>query len=152
MNRFLLLSGVLVAAVLTGCESVRSDLRAGVKEKIEGPTYRLHYVSTDARATYDAARIALGKMGYRFERGGAAQGLIEALGGVHSGESLKNSRQLRLRIEITTFGEGSNVRALFTEVLEDDFSKGRGRATENSLRDTSLYEVLFRHIEEAAKK
>jgi hypothetical protein len=57
-----------------------------------------------------------------------------------------------LRIEITTFGEGSNVRALFTEVLEDDFSKGRGRATENSLRDTSLYEVLFRHIEEAAKK
>jgi hypothetical protein len=48
----------------------------------------------------------------------------------------------------------TNVRALFTEraILEDDFSKGRGRATENSLRDTSLYEVLFRHIEEAAKK
>jgi hypothetical protein len=41
--------GVLVAAVLAGCESVRSDLRAGMKEKIEGPTYRLHYVSADAR-------------------------------------------------------------------------------------------------------
>ena len=152
MKRLLVLFGIPLLAALAGCESVRSDIRAGVKEKIDGPTYRLHYVASDARVTYEAAKASLGKMGYRFERGGAAQGLIEALSSVHSGESLKNSRQLRLRIEITSYGEGSNVRALFTEVLEDDFSKGPGRATENALRDTSLYEVLFRHIEEELKK
>jgi len=152
LKTFLLLIGSLVAVTLAGCESVRSDLREGVREKIDGPTFRTHYVSADSRAVYDAARWALNEMGYRFVRGGPAQGVIEAFGGVHSGESLKSSRQVRLQIEISAFGDGSNLRALFSEVLEADFSKGPGRATENSLRDTSLYEVLFRNIEAGLKQ
>ena len=139
--------------VSTGCESVRSDIRESVREKIAGPQYRERVFSGDARATFDAARRAVVAMGFRVDRpGGAAQGKIVAFSGLQSGQDLAASRQIRLQIEISPYGTESRVRALFTEVLEADFARGPGHATENGLKDTPLYEVLFRRIEEGLKQ
>ena len=137
--------------VAVGCEAVRSDIREGVREKVSGPRYRENTFSADSRATYEAARRAVLAMGYRIERAGAAQGNIEAFGGLQSGQDLAASRQIRLQIDISAYGTESRLRALFTEVLEDDFSRGPGHATENGLKDTPLYEVLFRRIDEGLK-
>jgi len=141
-----------LTVALTGCESVRSDFRAGVKEKVDGPAFRARQVEGGTREVYESARTAVAGMGFRIVRFGAAQGVIEALNGISTAETLKSSRQIRLQIKISPSGDGSEVSALFTEVLESDFSKGPGRATENSLRDTSLYEVLFRRIAEGMPK
>jgi hypothetical protein len=139
--------------VSTGCESVRSDIRESVREKIAGPQYRERVFSGDARATFDAARRAVVAMGFRVDRaGGAAQGKIVAFSGLQSGQDLAASRQIRLQIEISPYGTESRVRALLTEVLEADFARGPGHATENGLKDTPLYEVLFRRIEEGLKQ
>lgn len=136
-----------------GCESVRSDIREGVREKIAGPQYRERAFGGDARATFDAARRAVIAMGFRVDRaGGAAQGKIVAFGGLQAGQDLAASRQIRLQIDISPYGNESRVRALFTEVLEDDFARGPGHATENSLKDSPLYEVLFRRIEDGLKQ
>jgi len=100
-----------------------------------------------------AARRAVVAMGFRVDRtGGAAQGKIVAFSGLQSGQDLAASRQVRLQIEISPYGTESRVRALFTEVLEADFARGPGHATENGLKDTPLYEVLFRRIEEGLKQ
>lgn len=134
-----------------GCESVRSDIREGVREKFAGPQYREREFAGDARATFDAARRAVAAMGFRIERAGAAQGRIEAFGGLQSGQDLAASRQVRLQVEISPYGDESRVRARFTEVLEDTFDRGPGHATENGLKDSPLYEVLFRRIDEGLK-
>lgn len=139
--------------VSPGCESVRSDIREGVREKIAGPQYRERSFGGDARATFDVTRRAVVAMGFRVDRaGGAAQGKLVAFSGVQTGQDMATSRQIRLQIDISPYGNESRVRALFTEVLEDDFARGPGHATENSLKDSPLYEVLFRRIEDGLKQ
>jgi len=137
--------------VSPGCESVRSDIREGVREKFAGPQYRERAFTGDARATFEAARRAVIAMGFRIDRAGAAQGKIEAFGGLQTGQDLAASRQIRLQLEISPYGDEARVRALFTEVLEDTFDRGPGHATENGLKDSPLYEVLFRRIDEGLK-
>lgn len=144
-----LVAALVAVGVFSGCESVRSDIRHGVAEKISGPVFRSREFESDPRATYEAAKASLEQMGLRFERGGAAQGRLEALSSVSSSDSLKGSRQLRLQVRISGDEVRSEVSALFTELLQDDFNKGgAGFATENSLKDTSMYEVLFRNIQQ----
>lgn len=138
--------------VVSGCESVRSDFRAGVREKVSGPAVRVQKYDGDTRAVFESARTAVTAMGFKVTRFGAAQGVIEALSSVSTAETLKSSRQVRVRINISPSGDGSDVSVSFTELLESDFSKGPGRATENGLKDTALYEVLFRRIGEGLVK
>lgn len=111
--------------VSPGCESVRSDIREGVREKFAGPQYRERAFTGDARATFEAARRAVIAMGFRIDRAGTAQGKIEAFGGLQTGQDLAASRQIRLQLEISPYGDEARVRALFTEVLEDTLTAAR---------------------------
>src|SRR5581483_12207256 len=85
---------------LAGCESV-SDLTDSVRQKVaardEG---RTKTYSADARATYEAVRVAAGQMGYRIVRGGAAQGELEAVSGIAADDSLRGGRQLAMKVKI----------------------------------------------------
>ncbi|HRE82835.1 MAG TPA: hypothetical protein PLN52_17450 [Opitutaceae bacterium] len=143
------LAALGVALVLfSGCESVRSDFSAGVKEKVSGPAFRTQTYAGDTRAVYESARTAVLAMGYKITRFGAAQGVIEAYRPLETSETLRSTRQIRVRIQISPALGGSDVAVSFTELIENDFSKGPGRATESGLRDTAQYEVLFRRIGE----
>lgn len=151
--KILLVLGVAGLALLTaGCGSVNSvgsNFRAGLQEKFQGPVYRSQVVEADRRAAYEAAREAVRAMGFRITRGGAAQGVIEALSGLATSDSLDSTRQRGIYIMLANAPEGTEVSLRVTEIIEDSFRKGPGLGTENTLRDTPLYEVFFRHLEQA---
>ncbi len=146
MNARLLL---LVSAVVffAGCESI-SDATTSVREKIaarEAPKSKTFAV--DTRVAYEAVKTASTQMGYRFVRGGPAQGKYEAVSGVGAGERMGTARQLSLKVKLERSLDGGTVlSARITEILEADSSNRAGMATETPLRDTPQYEVFFERV------
>ncbi|CAM3109634.1 hypothetical protein [Rariglobus hedericola] len=140
-------AGVLLAVTclgFTGCESVRNDFGAGVREKFSGPSYKVRVFTGESRAVFDAAVATAGQLGFRITRSGAAQGVIEGVSGLASDAALRGTRQRTIKVRLETTADGSiEVGVLFTEVVEDDFNKGAGQGTETSLRDHPLYESFW---------
>ena len=148
MKPVALVASVLCLA-LAGCESVR-DATSSVRERIAARTApHTHVFAAESRALYAATRLALDEMGYRFLRGGPAQGEIDAVSDLSTDNSLRTTRQISMKVRLVAVPEGTEAQVTLTEVVEDDFNKGAGHGTESPLRDTSLCEVLFRHIEKA---
>ena len=90
--------GVLLALGLTGCEAV-SDATSSVRERMaarDQPQVKTY--AADPRATYEAVKAAAADMGYRFVRGGAAQGQYEAINRVGTGETIGSARQLSMKV------------------------------------------------------
>jgi hypothetical protein len=142
---------LLAVATLSfgACDSVHS-VPANVREKFTGPTYRTKTFPADSRKTYEAAKAALGKINFRFVRGGPAQGQIEALSGLVTSDTLKSTRQLGLDVKLSNaIDGGTTVAVLFNEMVEDDSTNRGGLGVSTSLHDTALYDVYFRYIEEA---
>jgi hypothetical protein len=90
-------------------------------------------------------------MGYRFVRGGPAQGELEAISRVGSGETLGSARQLSMKVALraTLDEKGTEVSVRLTEILEADSSNRAGQATETPLRDPPQYDVFFRRLGQA---
>ena len=156
MKRPLALLALLSLAAFTGCESL-SDAAGSVREKFAASEQpRTHAYKTAQRATYEAARVAVEQMGFRFIRGGAAQGELEAVSGLSSGDTLRSSRQITLKLRLTaTLDGGTEAALLLSEVIENDSSGRAGQGTSTPLRDTPLYEVFFRNVQlasDASKK
>ena len=146
----LALLGLLSLALFSGCESL-SDATTSVREKLAARDQpRTHRYQAPPRATYAAARAAVEQMGFRFVRGGAAEGELEAVSGLSSSDTLRGSRQIALRLRLTPALDGGTEAALrLTEVIEGD-SRGRaGQGTATPLRDTPFYEVFFRNVQAA---
>ena len=148
MKPFALVASVLCLA-LAGCESVR-DAASSVRERIAARTApHTHVYTAESRVVYAATRSAIDAMGFSFVRGGPAQGEIDAIGGLSSDNSLRMTRQISMKVRLVAVPGGTEARVTLSEVIEDDFNKGAGHGTESPLRDTPLYEVLFRYIEKA---
>ncbi len=148
MKPFALVASVLCLA-LAGCESV-SDVTSSVREKFAARTApHTHMFAAESRAVYAATRSAIDAMGFTFQRGGPAQGEIDAISGLSSDNGLRTTRQILMKVRLVTVPDGTEARVTLSEVVEDDFDKGAGRGTESPLRDTPLFEVLFHHIEQA---
>ncbi|MDF3056064.1 MAG: hypothetical protein K0R17_279 [Rariglobus sp.] len=139
--------GVLFAFAITGCESVRRDFGTGIREKFTGPAYQTRRFGGEARVIFDAARTSAEQLGFRITRAGPAQGVIEGVSGLASDDRLEGSRQrtIKIRVEPVVDG-GTELGVLFTEIVEDDFSKGAGQGTEATLRNSSLYEAFFSSV------
>lgn len=138
---------VLLATCLlafAGCESVRSDFKAGVREKFTGPSYTVRMFTGDSRAVFEAAHSTAERLGFRITRAGAVQGFIDGVSGLTSDDTLRGTRQrtIKVRLEGTADG-GIEVGVIFTEVIEDDSFRGAGQAIETRLRDHPLYEAFW---------
>jgi hypothetical protein len=139
-----------IAAMLWGgCESI-SDAASGVRDRIGArDSARVQSFAAESRETYDAVRSAANQMGYRFVRGGAAQGYFEALSGVGPGDRSGTARQLALRVKLERSPEGgTQLTVRITEILEEDSSNRAGMATETPLRDTPQYDVFLRLVQQ----
>ena len=139
---------LVVAIGLAGCESF-SDAASGMRDRVAGRgSSQQRTYAAPPRATYDAVRTAASQMGYRFIRGGPAQGEFEAISGVGSGETLGSARQIAMKVRLTATldGKGTDVTARLTEIIEADSSNRAGQATESPLRDTPQYDVFFRRV------
>jgi hypothetical protein len=137
-------------AVLAGCESgVEDDVRAALTPR-EAPRTRVF--QADSRATYEAARSAAEEMGYRYVRGGPAEGELDALSAISADETPSSSRQISMKVRLSPADpSGTSVEVALEEILETESSSLPGLATETPLRDTPLYEVFFRNLGKALK-
>lgn len=134
---------------VTGCESI-SDTTSAVRQRVAArEPAKSRTFAGDTRTTYEAVKTAATQMGYRFVRGGAAQGEFEAVTGVGTGETSGSSRQLSMKVKLERALEGgTTVSVRITEIIEADSSNRAGMATETPLRDTPQYEVLFHRVGE----
>jgi hypothetical protein len=138
------------AAVLVGCESF-SDATSNVRERLaareEGRTRNF---AASQRATYVAVRAAAEQMGYRYLRGGPAQGFFEAVSGIGQGDANRSSRQIAMKVGLKPgVDEGTEVNVRLTEILETESANRAALATEAPLQGTPQYEVFFRIIQQA---
>lgn len=143
------LTFALLVLALTGCESL-SDVKDTFKDKLAARDQpRTRVFAAEQRATYEAARIAVDQMDFRFVRGGPAQGELEAISKVDSSESMHSARQITLKARLTPAVEGgTEVSLSLHEIVEDNSSQNAGMATETPLRDTALYEAFFRDLQQ----
>jgi hypothetical protein len=147
MNKLLPLLLCVGALGFAGCESMSSvGDRMGERFHARSAGVTKVYAGQQ-RDVHAAAKTAVGTLGFKVTRSGAAQGTLEAMSSRQSENGLKGSRQVLLKVYLEQVGEGVQVRAAFSEVIEDDFNKGAGMGTETPLYDTPLYEVYFRAIE-----
>ncbi|MEO6245096.1 MAG: hypothetical protein ABIQ12_06645 [Opitutaceae bacterium] len=145
LKLFFLVVGVLA---LAGCESL-SDATGAVRDRMTArDEAKVQAFAATPRATYDAVRAAATEMGYRFVRGGPAQGEFEGIGSVRAGETHGSARQISMKVKLkaTLDGLGTEVAVRLGEIIESDSSNRAGQATETPLRDTPQYEVFFQRI------
>lgn len=146
-----LLLRLAAALALVGCESI-SDATSAVRGRIAArDEAKVRMFAAPPRAVYEAVRTESAKMGYRYVRGGPAQGEFDAVGGVRAGETHGSARQIvvKVRLRPTLDPGGTEMTVRFTEIIEADSSNRAGQATEMPLRDTPQYEVLFQRVGEA---
>ena len=150
MKKILLSCSLAILAFCAGCESM-SDMKDGVRERLNArnePKVRLF--AGDQRAVYAAALRAVGQMEYRFVRGGPAQGKLEAVSGLTTSDSLGSARQITLKLELHPNLDGGTEMSLWlNEIIEADSERRAGQGTSTPLRDTPLYEVFFRTVQQA---
>lgn len=153
MKTFLRFVAVLlaVAFAVTGCESL-SDAKDSLREKLaarDEPQVHI-YPGVMQRAVYDATRAAIAEMGFRYLRGGAAQGEIDAINGVSSGDAAGSAHQVSMKVRLHATPEGgTEAKVWLKEVIEADSANHAGTATETPLRDTPLYDTFFRNLQRA---
>ncbi len=143
------LSAVCLAAVLLwGCNSDLPDEVRSALGPREAP--RTQVFQADKKAAYEAVRAAVDEMSFNFVRGGPATGELEAMSAVASGDEPNSSRQILMKVHLTPAGDaGTEVQVSLIETLEADSSNQPGMATETPLRDTPLYNVFFRDVQNA---
>jgi hypothetical protein len=143
------LAAGLAVALLAGCASdgLEESLHSALGAR-EAP--RSQVFPAEQKATYEAARAAVAEMGYRIIHSGAAEGRIDALSGISSGDDTGSSRQLSLKVRLSPAAEsGTEVTVSFSEILENDTANQPGMATDTPLHDPALYEVFFRNLKQA---
>jgi hypothetical protein len=146
-NLFALFLAVLSLAIV-GCES-GARLPAVFRERIS-PTYQSRVVAVEQKPAYEAARVALKKMNLTITSGGPAQGKIEGLSALQSGDGAGSARQLAISVRLTrALAGGTDVAVLFSEIREDAFSKREGMGTSTPMQDSPLYAVFFGHLDAA---
>lgn len=140
------------AVLLTSCDSLDTSVTR-VKEQVTGdyPTRTQNFVGTP-RAVYAAARQTLKSMNYRFEKGGPAEGFLDAVSRPLPADDATTWRQYGVHAEFhaSLDEKSTDVVVGMTETEAPDQPGIADRSgTQIPLRDTPLYGVFFRGIQEA---
>jgi hypothetical protein len=137
---------LLLAAIwglLAGCASIDS-----VKDRFAGVPPKTRLVQGEPRQVYDAARLAMEKLGCEFVGGGPAQGRLEGLSRIGGGDSFGSARQRSISIHLQPLDGGSvEVQVLLKETIEDNFDRLNNPAVETTLRDSASYDAFFAELE-----
>jgi hypothetical protein len=145
--KILPIAAACCALLLSGCESSLSeDLRSELGPR-EAPKTKVF--QADQKAVYAAARRAVDDMEFHFERGGPAEGKIEAHSAITGGDDTATSaRQISMKVTMEPeSGGGTSVEVSLTEILSAAPTNKEDMATQTPLRDTPLYDVFFKDIQ-----
>jgi hypothetical protein len=136
-----------IATVLAGCKSIHS-MRESVRERIVGVPPHVRVVQGDEKQVFAAARLAMAKLGYEMVRGGPAQGKLEGLTRVGTGDDFHSSRQREITINLLPGESGFiEVRVWLQEIVENDFGRASNPATEMPVRDSAAYDAFFEGLQ-----
>jgi hypothetical protein len=144
---FLVAAAALAAA---GCANVADDVRARLQPDVAP---HVQVFAADPKAAYAAALAALDQMDFRYTHGGPAQGELEAISSIR--HESDGDRQVSLAAEFRVAADGgTEVSVRMKEAVEADPDAHLGQGVEGPLRDTPLYAVFFRAIDQelAARK
>jgi hypothetical protein len=134
-------------SLVAGCASIES-VRSTVEERIEGVPPKVRIVQEERRQVYEAARLALDKLGYQQTGGGPAQGRLEGLSRIGGGDDFRSSHQRSISIMLVSRDDGSTaVQVLLHEIVEDSYDKLTNPATETPLRDSAGYDAFFDELD-----
>ena len=150
MKRLLAVATFASIGFLCGCDSL-SSAADRVREKLAARDEpRVRDYAAPPRTTYEAVRVAADQMGFRFIRGGPAQGEFDAINGVGPGDVPNSARQISMQVRLHAASDGgTEVTIMFKEIVEADSANHGGVATETPLRDTPLYDTFLRTIQKA---
>jgi hypothetical protein len=150
MNLKTLQSLILLAAVggfLGGCTSLES-MRDTVRDRVAGVPPKVRVIDGESHQSYEAARRAMEKQGYRFASGGPAQGRLEGLTRIDGGRDFGSSRQRSISIHLEPLDGGKiEVQVLLTEIAEEDSNRAAGAPVETPLRESAGYDAFFAELE-----
>lgn len=147
MKPFPVLAVFAAALVLSGCEGTLPESVGSVLGPREAPRSRVF--QADPRAAYAAVRAAAEEMGFHYVHGGPAEGRFDALSSISPGEQVGGSQQISMKVRLDAGPEsGTEVTISLVEILEADSNGRTGVATESALKDTPLYEVFFRGVDQ----
>jgi len=146
---FPLLAALALLLLAAGCSSNLANLR----EKIR-PTYQAVNFEGEQPAAFDAALVALGKMGFRVTSSGAAQGKIEATTPVMPASPQSPARQTTASVRFAVAPNNCTaIQILFTDIVDNSPGGGRdGFATKQPLVSSPLYTIFASHVAAASKK
>jgi len=150
MKRFIAAAAFVSIALFSGCEAI-SNAADTVREKLAARDEpRTSDYAAPPRVTYEAVRTAADQMGFRFLRGGPAQGQLDAISGVSAGDVPNSAHQISMKVRLhATDDGGTEVTVLMKEIIEADSANHAGTATETPLRDTPLYDTFLRNVQRA---
>src|SRR5262245_36493511 len=119
---------VLIVLPICGCESI-SDATTKIRDRITArDATKVKTFEADPKITYEAVRNAAAQMGYRFVRGGAAQGEFEAISRIGQADGSGTSRQLSIKVRLErSLDGGTQVSVRISEILEADSSNRAGQ-------------------------
>jgi hypothetical protein len=146
MKTIPLLTILFGAMLVAGCDSGASDEVHSLLGPREAPKSRVF--DAGQKATYQAVKEAADQMGFRFVRGGPAEGELEALSRITEGEDPGSSHQVSMKVHLHPAGDsGTEVVVSLTEMIEEPSPNEPPMATQTPLRDTPQYEVFFRDVQ-----
>lgn len=152
MKKILLLALSAACLAVAGCESMTS-ISDRMGERLSPSTAGVTKVfAGQQREVHAHAKQVVQDLGFRITRAGAAQGIIEAVNGVQADHGMRGSRQLSLKVNMTQYGEGVQVRIAISEIQESDSERHPGMGTETPMLDTPLYAAFFRALEKRLPK
>ena len=138
---------VVAWGLVAGCASLES-VRSTVQERIEGVPPKVRLVQGEQRQVYEAARLAIDKLGYQQTSGGPAQGRLEGLSHIGGGDDFRSSRQRSISIHLQPRDDGNiEVQVQLEEIVEDSYNKLANPATATPLRDPAGYDAFFDELE-----
>lgn len=133
--------------LVAGCASIES-VRSTMQERIEGVPPKVRIVRGEQRQVYEAARLAIDKLGYQQTSGGPAQGRLEGLSHIGGGDDFRSSRQRSISIHLQPRDDGNiEVQVQLEEIVEDSYNKLANPATATPLRDPAGYDAFFDEME-----
>jgi hypothetical protein len=137
---------IITMGLMTGCDSMSEHVR----ERLEPAQPQVRTYAASQPLIFSAAEKALRQIDFRVTRTRAAQGILNGLSHIESGESFGKGRQYAMNVTVTQLDSGeTEVAAVLREQEESASFSG---ATDIPLRQHGLYDSFFAALEAALGK
>jgi hypothetical protein len=129
-----------LAFALAGCDSVPS-----LSERFDPVPPQTRIYKAERAAAFDAARHAMEQIDFKVTRSGEAQGIVDGLSRVETGNSFQGARQYAMDVRLSDASPGHTAVAVL--LRQQDESTSFAGATDKPVREHGLYGTYFAAFE-----